>query len=175
MTQTPTLAEALAADEERFAVSRDVLLGEYRRLLQVRPDVDLSIGGPGAWESALGVCPQIAETWHETLGPEDTVLLGRLAERLGFDKNTVRRHAIAIARYRRAKRKIAACGDVDRRLKAAETARDAAWRALLEADKIVGATIQEYDQALLKWRKVLGLNGDIILLQREFGEILPAE
>ena len=175
MSESPTLAEALRADEERFAVARETLLAEYRHLLYKRPDVPLPFGGPGAFESTLGVCPQMAESWRETLEGEDVVLLGQIAERLGFDERTVRRHAIAVSRYRRARRKIAALGDLDKRLRETEAAQKAAGQALLEAVEAEIRTSEAHGNALMKQGISFAHEGTLQLLRQEFGEILPAD
>jgi len=180
MTQTPTLAEALRADEEKFQVAREVLLAEYRRLLAKRPDgPEIPVGnlGEDRW-GPMCLPPGAVENWRENLSPEDATTLARIAERLKFDKKTVALHALAVGRLRRLDRKLATCGPggsagVLERTKAAEKTLAAANREVYEAMKKVGGASERLETAQLKYRKALMLENERFLLRQQFGAILP--
>ena len=180
MTQTPTLAEALKADEEKFQVARGVLLAEYRRLLQARPDgpaVPVGAIGPDRW-GPMALPPGAVENWQETLPDEDAALLGQVAARLGFDKPTIALHALAVGRLRRLDKKLETCGPggsagVLERTKAAEKTLAAANREVYEAMKNVGGASERLETAQLKYRKSLMLENERFLLRQQFGAILP--
>ena len=180
MTQAPTLAEALQADEERFTVARGVLLAEYRRLLQARPDGPAaSVGaiGPDRW-GPMALPPGAVENWQETLPDEDARTLKVIAERLKFDKKTIALHALAVGRLRRLDRKLATCGPggsagATERFKVAEKEFWAANAGVLEAQKKVGAAVACLETSQIRFRKALMLEGDRMILRQQFGTILP--
>lgn len=179
MASTLTVAEALAADEERLEIGREMLLHEYRRLLAKRPDVAVPIGGVGP-DSGLHLPPGAVENWRETLDPGDAALLGRIAARLGFDKKTVALHAIAISRLRRLEQKLETCGPggaagAEGRFKIAEKSLWAANRAVREAMSAAGGAATRYEAAQIKYRKALMFENERTILRSQFAEILPEE
>ncbi|HUU31708.1 MAG TPA: hypothetical protein VMY69_06375 [Phycisphaerae bacterium] len=180
MAESLTLAEALAADAERFAVAREVLIQAYKELLAKRPDgPTVPVGAIGAdrW-GPMCLPPGAVENWKETLSDEDARTLQMIVERLKFDKKAVALHALAISRLRRLKMKIGRVGTVAEaaaRMKTAEAALAAAWPALTEAQKKVVAAGEKCERVRRDYQSACMLEGDLTLLRSRFSEILPAD